>query len=415
MMIIYTIIKGKVFLVNFTCPVKEAEMDRMPGTHIIIRYYDTSPGPSHRQEAEETDSGSTLFDKGKKHLSDLEDGIKDQVSGKVGATGKKIGEVIDPDLYHDKIDISLKHKSYKNITVDEAAKMLGYFTQKMQNAGFPWGVYVVKGDNLKQREQISEMEALMRLQQGKEILLQPMRNLQLDISADSLSAVSKIGGDPLKKVDDVATLSKNTKVSAATEGIEVRFGEPVEVKNFGELKLLYQMYNPDEKIEEKNELGKAAHELSFFTKKTLGTNYPWRFIKETTGSKIARTLRTAFSKALPGAVLGAGIGLVIGGPIGLLTGAWATTGALVSYGAAIGGGLMAADGARAAQKGKDINAFETLARVLDHKPVIFQERRSHCVSLPILGNFTWYTDHGKGSVISSPAELELFNKMQDQS
>ncbi|MGV8118291.1 MAG: hypothetical protein AB2L14_00865 [Candidatus Xenobiia bacterium LiM19] len=25
-----------------------------------------------------------------------------------------------------------------------------------------------------------------------------------------------------------------------------------------------------------------------------------------------------------------------------------------------------------------------------------------------------YTDHGKGSVISSPSELELFNKMQDQ-
>ena len=50
-----------------------------------------------------------------------------------------------------------------------------------------------------------------------------MRNLQLDISADSLSAVSKMGGDPLKKVDDVATLSKNTKVAAANEGVEVPF------------------------------------------------------------------------------------------------------------------------------------------------------------------------------------------------
>ncbi|MHC9542017.1 MAG: hypothetical protein AB9903_21115 [Vulcanimicrobiota bacterium] len=390
-------------------------MDGLPRT-VIIRFYDTdtSSVPSQPQQMNDGGDGSSIFEKGKKHIVDLGGEVKDHVKEKAGSTGKKIGEVIDPDLYHDKIEISLKHKSYKNISVDEAAKMLGYFTQKMQNAGFPWGVYEVKGDNLKKREQISEMEALRRLQNGQEILLQPMRNLQLDISADSLSAVSKMGGDPLKKVDDVATLSKNTKVAAANEGIEVRFGEPVEVKGFGELKLLYQMYNPDEKIEEKNDLGKAAHELSFFTKKTLGTNYPWRFVKESNGSKFIRSVRTAFSKALPGAVVGAGIGLMIGGPIGLLTGAWATTATLVSYGAAIGGGLMAADGARSAQKGVDINAFETLGRVLDKKPVIFQERRSHTVTLPILGNFTWYTDHGKGSVISSPSELELFNKMQDQ-
>jgi len=390
-------------------------MDGLPRT-VIIRFYDTdtSSVPSQPQQVNDGDDGSSIFEKGKKHIVDLGGEVKDHVKEKAGSTGKKIGEVIDPDLYHDKIEISLKHKSYRNISVDEAAKMLGYFTQKMQNAGFPWGVYEVKGDNLKKREQISEMEALKRLQNGQEILLQPMRNLQLDISADSLSAVSKMGGDPLKKVDDVATLSKNTKVSAANEGIEVRFGEPVEVKGFGELKLLYQMYNPDEKIEEKNDLGKAAHELSFFTKKTLGTNYPWRFVKESNGSKFIRSVRTAFSKALPGAVVGAGIGLMIGGPIGLLTGAWATTATLVSYGAAIGGGLMAADGARSAQKGVDINAFETLGRVLDKKSVIFQERRSHTVTLPILGNFTWYTDHGKGSVISNPSELELFNKMQDQ-
>ena len=87
--------------------------------------------------------------RGKKHIVDLGGEEKDHVKEKAGATGEKIGEVIDPDLYHDKIEISLKHKSYKNISVDEAAKMLGYFTQKMQNAGFPWGVYEVKGDNLK--------------------------------------------------------------------------------------------------------------------------------------------------------------------------------------------------------------------------------------------------------------------------
>jgi hypothetical protein len=330
-----------------------------------------------------------------------------------GKTKKKIGEVIDPDLYHDKIAISLKDPSYKNIKSDEAAAMIGYFTKKMRDAGFPWKLCKVEGKDLKKREEIGQMEALERLEKGKEVLFQPERFVKFEINPEGLTAVSKIGGAHLQPVGDVAAMSKDTKLSATNEKA-VTFGAPIMVKGLGELKLLYQMYNPDVKVEEKNALGKAAHNLSFFTKKVLDTNFPFRFVKETGENTFLRTLRAAFHSAMPGLVVGAGVGLAIGGPIGLLTGAWATTMTIIGYGAAIGAGLRSVDAARAAVKGEEINAFETLGRVLDHNPVLFQERQKHSINLPILGTYTWYTDFGKGSMINSPEKLETFNKMNNQ-
>jgi hypothetical protein len=342
------------------------------------------------------------------------DKVSQDVKDRADKTKEEIGKVLDPFLYADSIDIALTNDSYKNIKLEDAAKMLGYFMQKMQNQGFPWKLCEIKGGKLKRRVALSEMDAVRRLAQGKEVLFQPKRNLQLDLSPDSLSAAAKLGGDPLKKVDEVAALSKSTKVQPANEGIEVRFGEPVIVKSFGELKLLYEMYNPDVTVEEKNELGKVAHGLSFFTKKTLGTNYPWRFIKEGEGKPVWRALKSVFTKGIPGALVGGGIGLMIGGPIGLFTGAWAAAMTLSTYGAVAGGALMAVEGARTAAKGEEINAFETLDRVLDKKPVMFQERKKHSVNVPILGTFSWFSDYGKGSTITNTEELELFNKMQDQ-
>jgi hypothetical protein len=335
------------------------------------------------------------------------------VQDTLGKAKKKIGEAIDPDLYHDKIAISLKDPSYRNIKSEEAGTMIGYFTKKMRDAGFPWNLYKVEGGDLKKREEISQMEALERLKKGKDVLFQPMRFVKFEINPEGLTAVSKIGGTHLQPVGDVAAMSKDTKLSATNEKA-VSFGAPIMVKGFGELKLLYQMYNPEEKIEEKNALGKAAHNLSFFTKKVLDTNFPFRFVKETGGNTFLRTIRAAIHSAMPGLMVGAGVGLAIGGPIGLITGAWATTMTIIGYGAAIGAGLRSVDAARAAVKGEEINAFETLGRVLDHNPVLFQERQKHSINLPILGTYTWYTDYGKGSRINSPEELETFNKMNDQ-
>ncbi|MDQ7825224.1 MAG: hypothetical protein RDV48_20660 [Candidatus Eremiobacteraeota bacterium] len=367
-------------------------------------------------------------------------GVKDTVGKMAEHTAEGIGKTIDPALYQDKIEIPLEHKSYNNISIDDAAKMMGYFTQKMQNQGFPWSLHEVTGKSLKKRHKISEFEALARLQKGQEVLFQPRRSMQFDLSPDNLSAVSKIGGDQLKPVDTMANLSKTTKVSANDIGIEVTFGAPVVIKSFGELKLLHQLYNPDMALEKEkppepspiilpggfkkdqetkpteaeNVLGKTAHNLSYFTRKTMGSTHPWRFVKEGTTSSFMRVLKSMIYKGIPGALIGAGVGFAVGGPIGLFTGSWAAALTMSSYGAAAGGGLMALQGSRDALKGEEINAYEATARILEEKPVTFQERKKHSISLPIMGSFTWFSDYGKGSVISTPKELEFFTKMQDQ-
>jgi hypothetical protein len=336
-----------------------------------------------------------------------------QLKEKAGRVKGDLGHMVDPDLYHERVEISLDDPSYKNVTIDDAAQMLGYFTQKMQDQGFPWSLHQIKEGKFTHRAPLSEMDALRNLKQGKEVLFQPKRDLQLDLSPDSLSAVAKLGGDPLKKVDDVATFSKNTKITPSA-GIELRYGEPVIIKNFGELKLLYELYNPDVQANDSDKLGKAAHNLTFFTKKTQGTKYPWRFVKEGVGNMATRVLKAAVTKGIYGLVLGAGAGLVIGGPIGLITGTWTAAYTLMTTGAAIGAAWRGGEAAAAARKGVDINAYETLGRIMENKPVILQERNLHSVGFPLIGSINWYSDHGEGSTISSPEELALFNRMQNQ-
>lgn len=410
-------------------------IQQMPG--------DTRPPEQTAAEApktaEEAPESTGIIDRVEGKLKNIKDkicgAVKKSVDHALDKAGEGIGKVSDPALYEKKIEIPLQHDNYTNISLDEAAKMMGYFTQKMQNLGFPWSLYEIKEHRMKRRSKISELEALRRLQDGKEVLFQPMRNMQLDLSPESIGAAAKLGGEQLKPVGDVATLTSGTKVSAGGEGFEVRYGAPVIIKNFGELKFLYELYNPDavsEKDKKEAEpskiivvgdykppepkedtFGKTAHNLSYYAQKTMGTAHPWRFIKEGDGTAI-RMLKGLFNRGLPGALIGAGVGIAIGGPIGLFTGSWSTAITLASYGAMIGGGLMSFEGARDAIKGVDINAFETLSRVLEKKPVMLQERKKHSVNLPVLGNFSWYNDYGKGSVIRSPEELELFTKMQNQ-
>lgn len=436
---------------NLSLSLQEVFMDGIRINQDIQR---SAPVEAHQVQkfVTNTEENTGIIDKRGHTVKDTAEGISNKIRGFVKSvkahagemkdkTKEVIGKTVDPDLYEKQIEIPLDHKSYKNISLDDAAKMLGFFTQKMQNQGFPWCLYKVDEESKwKKRVRIDDMEALRRLQNGQGVLFQPKRNMQLDLSPDSLSAAAKIGeirGGQLESVDKVASFSKNTKVSAGTEGIEVKFGAPLMIENFGELKLLHQLYNPDASIAEKgkeesskiilppgydpgevtdkeNVFGKTAHNLSYYTNKTLGTTYPWRFVRESEGGAVFRMVKSMISKGVPGVLIGAGVGLAIGGPVGLFTGAWSTAITLASYGAALGGGLMAFEGAKDAYKGIDINAFETLSRITENKSVTLQERKKHSINLPIIGNFSWYSDYGKGTEIKNPQELELFTKIEDQ-
>ncbi|MBI3928123.1 MAG: hypothetical protein HY319_21450 [Armatimonadetes bacterium] len=318
---------------------------------------------------------------------------------------------------HDKIDIHLKDKEYQGIDDLHAARMMGYFTQHMQDQGFPWRLYgsVETGDGAYSRgEALGDLEALNQLKQGKAVLFQPMRSLQLDLSSNSLEALaaaSSFGGGDVSKISKLAVMSKAG--SSASQGMEIRFGEPIVVGGYDELKLLYQMYNPDEKIKAQSPTGKAAHQLSYFTQRTATSAYPWRFYQKSENNAAWRMLKALARQGFTGALVGAGASTVIALPLAFIT-SWKALPSLMAVGAGIGGALWGFQGARAAYKGEPLNAVEALERVLNDQEVVFQEAQIRSIPVPVMKNISWVSDHGTGSTIQSTQDLDTFFWMQNQ-
>lgn len=319
---------------------------------------------------------------------------------------------------YDKLDIHLDQPEYQNVPDLAAARMLGHFTQTMQNQGYPWKLHAAEpaGDQgFKKGALVSDLEALARLKNGKALLLQPMRDLQLDLSSGSLTAVATAGtlaGGQLAPLGTVADYSKNTQVSAGSQGISLKFGEPLVINSYAELKLLNQMYDSEQKIQGGSVTAKAAHQFSYFTQKTVGSAYPWRFYRKDDGNPLLRVGKSTAKGLLSGAAVGAALTGVVGGILALgfrdpsyLWGA-----------AAIGAGLGAVrggyDAAQTSLKGNPINAVEALEQVLSNQEVMFQESRARSIGLPIVGKISWFADHGKASSINSVEELNTFYYMQ---
>lgn len=326
------------------------------------------------------------------------------------ATKDKLTDLIGGGATEDKIEIDLTGDEYKNISDRQAGQMLGYFTQKMKDLGFPWRLKTAEEQNGQQRMRgaISELDALDRLKAGKPIFLEPMRNLNLAINADSLGALAAAGtlsgAASLDGVSKMATFSKDAKVGA-NNGIELKFGAPIMVSSYSELKLVYQMYNPEDQVADKNPVANAAHQLSSFTKK-MGTTYPWRFYRKADDNTVARVAKASTKAGFSGALVGAAVGTMIGGPIGLFTGNWNVLKIMATYGALIGGGYAALDAGRVAAKGESINVVEALERINQGQEVMLQETVMRSVTVPFLGNVAWFTDRGPASSIDSVGKLD---------
>lgn len=299
------------------------------------------------------------------------------------------------------IDIVPDEEAYKNISTEEGAKMLGFFTQKMESRGFPWALYKPGEGIFSKRKKIGEYEALMRLSQGKPVVLQLRRILGLGISP------------PKFKGKNITGQEAEGDLSFKTGGVERDFGEGIRVDNFAEMKFLYHLYNPDAKIDETRagDKTKAVRNMSFFVSKSLGSQYPWKLYKPDTNiiGKVLNGLKTSFSGALTGTFVGAMASLLAGGLVSVATGAM------------IGAGIGIAKAIYNSRQGKEINAFEALYRLSKNEEVTLQENKKHefGLSLPFpvnltLGSLSFYLKHGEGSKISNFEELELFNKMQDQ-
>lgn len=329
----------------------------------------------------------------------LKDGYPETKTEEVKKDGKSILDAFKRDF--GTIDIVPDEEAYKNISDEEGAKMLGYFTQKMESAGFPWALYKPGDGIFSKRKSIGEYEALMRLSQGKPIVMQLRRILGLGISP------------PKFKGKDITGQEGKGDLSFKTGGVERDFGEGIRVDNFAEMKFLYHLYNPDARIDETKagDKTRAVRNMSFFVSKSLGSQYPWKLYKPNKNimGKVLNGLKTSFTGVLSGTFVGAMASLFAGGLVSVATGAM------------IGAGIGIAKAAYNSREGKEINAFEALYRLSKNEEVAFQENKKHefGLSLPFpvnltLGSLSFYLKHGEASKISSFEDLELFNKMQDQ-
>lgn len=318
---------------------------------------------------------------------------------------------------YDKLNIHLDQPEYQNIDELQAAKMLGHFTQKMQSQGYPWKLYAAKPGKkgFVKGEKVSDMEVLRRLQKGEAILMQPQRDLQLDLSSGSITALAaagSVGGTAMDPIGRVATYSKNAQVSAGSQGLSLNFGEPILINSLAELKLLNQMYDPEQKIEGKSETAQAAHQFSYFTQKTVGSAFPWRFYTKDSSNPVWRVTKAGTKGAVSGAAIGAVVGGVAGGVLALAFRDWSFLKGGAAVGAAVGGARGGFDAIRTSRKGTPVNAVEALERVLEKEEVVFQESRVRSIGVPVLGKLSWFSDQGKGSSITSPEELNTFYYMQ---
>lgn len=319
---------------------------------------------------------------------------------------------------YEQLDIHLDQPEYQNVPDLAAARMLGHFTQTMQNQGYPWRLYAAVEDPKKgyrQGEAVSDLEALQRLKKGEPLMLQPMRDLQLDLSSGSITAVATAGtlaGGQMAPLGKVADYSRTTQVNAGSQGISLKFGEPLVLGSYGELKLLHQMYDSSQKVEGSSPTARAAHQLSYFTQKTMGSAYPWRFYAPTPGNAALRVAKHTARGLLSGAAVGAALTGAVGGLLALgLRNPQYLWGA-AAVGATLGAAKGGYDAAQSSLKGEPINAVDALERVLSNEEVVFQETRARSIGLPIVGKISWFADQGKGSTLSSVDDLNTFYFMQ---
>ena len=321
------------------------------------------------------------------------------------------------DEQHDTIELHLQGEDYQNVTRLEAASMLGYFTQTLESGGFPWQTLEAKeGTNgkFKVGGRLAEMEALNLLEQGQPIMLQPMRDMKIDLSTNSINALGAAGSLVAGGADasKVTNFTKTTKVSGGTQGIEVKYGEPIPVSNFAELKLLYQMYKPDEEIKGEDAITKAAKQTAFFTKPSAAN--PWRFFIKDDSSTIRRVGGEMLRQVPRSIVSGAAVGGATGAVFAYVMSNWKVAAAFAGVGALLAGGRAAYEAIRVEGKGRGVNSVEALERIINDQPVYFQESKAAGFDLPFINKFSFYRDKGKANMISSPDELNTFYYMQSQ-
>ncbi len=320
------------------------------------------------------------------------------------------------------LDELLNLPDFKNITDEEAATMLGFFSKTMRSKGFPWEYKAVVNGKLKE---IGDLEALFRLKRGETVYFFPKRVVTLNLTSSDLDKIGKVtSSKPIKDISQALKTGESVAKIDDPIGREVSDGNGIPVRNYAELKLLYQLFNPDsqiklnEKQQKDKDLVKAVNTLKAFSKfvsEKFSSRYPWRFYSTSNSlvGKMANFFRAAKMKIIVGALLGAAFsgpllvlaGLIGGAGLASMVG----TGLLgaTATGAAIGGAIGFKDGIREAKLGKEIGPIEGLKRLMRGQKVLFQQKKVHSAQFPVIGKVVWQTNYREPVTIKNPDELIL--------
>jgi len=345
-----------------------------------------------------------------KQLASLKSTLKDSADAISPGEDAAIPETSGGSEVNHTIQSLISTDGYKNISLEDGFKIIGYFVEKGYKEGYPWKLFKKSEDG--KMEKINALQAVEKLSRGEEIIMEPTRRMDVNLSASELGVLASVANPQSALLSSMMYLSTTNSMKH-----EIKLGPSVYIRNLGELKLLKDLYDPASCVSAEKEESRTANDLSRFLMAS-SSNLPWRILKNDHDIKTGDILKGSLKKGMIWTLMGMGAGAVIGGVGGALLQSIASHGtgwlgaaacSVLAGGAAGAVGLIR--GGKEVMKGKDINAFEALDRVLKDKPIILQKQELRGVGIPVLGTINYLKDYEEQNVITGAEQLKLFSKI----
>jgi len=305
-----------------------------------------------------------------------------------------------------------------NPTDEEAAKMLGFFVKTSRDNGFPWDIKAKINGKI---QNINELQALELLKNNQGIILIPKRKKIIDLGAkgQELTALGNISnlenikkiGEGIQKGKDII---KNTELKS-----EIKDGEPISIKNYKELKLLYALFSENNEIISSQKLNELTQTLKPFISEKYKSNYFWEFYDPKDNS-LKTKLKSVLRNLLKGGVIGSGIFTAFASPL-ILVGSLLFGMNLPSIGLALlslaGAGFISGSiwgtkkGLKESKVGKELGIIQVLKYLTQNKPFTIQQKTINQFNIPFLGNTTWKSNYKQHININNLENLKTLKNI----
>lgn len=306
----------------------------------------------------------------------------------------------------------------ETITDEEAAKILGFFLKVSRDKGFPWDIKAKINNKF---EDINELEALKLLRNNQEIALFPKRTKIFNL-ADKGQELTTLGNisnlDNFKKIGEGIQqgnkLIKNTELKS-----EVTDGQPIFIRSYKELKLLYSLFSDNNYSLKNQKLNDLIQTLKPFILEKYSSKYFWEFY-DPKENNIKIKLKSVLKNLYKGGLIGTGVSVAFSSPLILIGSLLAGIGlpsigiALLALAGAgfVGGGLWGTKKSlKEASLGKELEPIETLKYLLENKSFVIQQKTINQFNIPFLGQTTWESNYKKPININNLDNLKTLKNI----